>query len=446
MEAPETRYAKTGLVHIAYQVVGTGPIDLVYVPGFVSHLEVAWENVAYERFVRRLATFSRVILMDKRGTGLSDPVPLQDLPTLEQRMDDLLSVLDATGSERAVPLGVSDGCPLSILFAATHPARTTALVLYGGWARTLSAPDYPIGRDRGDFEELVERTEAEWGHGRALRLVNPSVADDPYIQRWWSRWERMAASPATAAGLLRLAFEGDVRAVLPTVRVPTLVLHRADDGWVPVHHGRYLGEHIPGARYVELPGSDHTPWIGDQDQVTDEVETFLTGHRPAPEPDRILATVLFTDIVESTRVAAQLGDRRWREVLAEHNALVRNKLDRHRGREVHTAGDGFLATFDGPARAIRCAFEISTGVRELGIEVRAGLHAGEIELAGEDIQGIAVHIGARVAATAGAGEILVSSTVKDLVSGSGFEFEDRGLHALKGVPGEWRLFSVRDGR
>lgn len=335
---------------------------------------------------------------------------------------------------------------MSILFAATHPARTTALVLYGGWARTLSAPDYPIGRDRGDFDELVERTEAEWGHGRALRLVNPSVADDPYIQRWWSRWERMAASPATAAGLLRLAFEGDVRAVLPTVRVPTLVLHRADDGWVPVHHGRYLGEHIPGARYVELPGSDHTPWIGDQDQVTDEVETFLTGHRPAPEPDRILATVLFTDIVESTRVAAQLGDRRWREVLAEHNALVRNKLDRHRGREVHTAGDGFLATFDGPARAIRCAFEISTGVRELGMEVRAGLHAGEIELAGEDIQGIAVHIGARVAAMAGAGEILVSSTVKDLVSGSGFEFEDRGLHALKGVPGEWRLFSVRDGR
>jgi pimeloyl-ACP methyl ester carboxylesterase len=440
---PETHYAKSAGVHIAYQVVGSGPFDLVFIPGFVSHLEVSWEQPAFERFIRRLAAFSRVILVEKRGTGLSDPVPLDALPTLEQRMDDLRAVLEAVDSERAALFGISEGCAIGALFAATHPTMTTALVLYGGWARTLWAPDYPWGTPPETFEQIALATEQRWGRGLGLELIAPSLVADDSMRRWWARWERLAASPAVAAALLRLAFEGDVRDVLPALRVPTLVLHRADDHWVPVEHGRYLGKHIPGAIYVELPGSDHTVWIGDQDAVLQEIEHFLTGTRPAPEPDRVLATVLFTDIVDSTKRAASLGDREWRDLLARHHAVVRDRLARFRGREVDTTGDGFLAIFDGPARAIRCAHEMVDAVRMLGIDLRAGLHTGEIELTDGDVQGIGVHIGARVSALAGAGEVLVSSTVKDLVTGSGIEFQDRGFHALKGVPGDWHLFAVK---
>jgi class 3 adenylate cyclase/pimeloyl-ACP methyl ester carboxylesterase len=442
MEIPETRYAKSGAVHIAYQVIGDGPRDLVYVPGFVSHLEVAWEQPRFERLIRRLASFARVILLDKRGTGLSDPVPLNALPTLEQRMDDLTAVLDAVGSPRTALLGVSEGASLSVLFAATHPHRTTALLLYGGWARTLFAPDYPWGMRPEAFDEVVASTEAGWGRGLSIDRIAPTVAADEHTRRWWARWERLSASPATAAALVRLAFEGDVRGVLPALRVPTLVLHRADDAWVLVQHGRFLGDRIGGARYVELPGSDHTPWAGDQDALVDEIEGFLTGRRPVAVADRVLSTVLFTDIVGSTDLAAALGDARWRSVLADHDGVVRRQLERFRGNEVKTTGDGFLATFDGPARAVRCAEAIRDGVAALDLRLRTGLHTGEIEIVGDDVGGIAVHIAARVMALAGTDEVLVSSTVKDLVVGSGIEFEDRGTHALKGVPGEWRLFAV----
>ena len=445
MDIPETNYAKAGNVHIAYQVIGDGPSDLLYIPGFVSHLEVSWEQPAFERFVRRLASFSRVILVEKRGTGLSDPVPLDALPTLEQRMDDLRAVLDEVGSERPALLGVSEGAALSILFAATHPERTRAMVLYGGWARTLRGPDYPWGQPEERFEQVVASTEAGWGRALAIDLIAPSYAHDQEFRRWWSRWERLAASPAMAAALVRLAFQGDVREILPALRVPTLILHRSGDLWVPVEHSRYLGERIPGARFVELPGADHTPWLGDQDALLEEIEHFLTGRWPVPDPDRILATVLFTDIVGSTDRAAELGDRRWKELLGEHDRIVRRQLERFRGREVHTTGDGFLATFDGPARAVRCAEAIREGLRAREIEIRAGIHTGEIELIGDDVGGIAVHIGARVMAMAGPGDILASSTVKDLVAGSGITFEDRGVHDLKGVPGEWRLFAVGKG-
>ena len=433
---PETRYAKSGDVHIAYQVVGAGLIDLVLVPGFVSHVEGWWEEPLCARFLERLASFSRLILFDKRGTGLSDREA--GVPTLEQRMDDVRAVMAAAGSERAAVLGISEGGAMSALFAATYPERTAALVLYGTFAEFRSWVPTPQ-----QFEHFLHAIDETWGTGQSLPRFAPSVADDPRIRRWWARFERAGASPGAAMALMRMNSEIDVRHVLPAIRVPTLVLHRTGDVTVDVEAGRYQAAHIPGAKYVELSGVDHLLFVGDSEATLDEIEEFLTGVRPVAEPDRVLATVLFTDIVGSTKLAARLGDRRWRDLLDAHHAAVRRELARVRGREVKTAGDGFLATFDGPARAIRCAGAISATVRTLGIEVRAGLHTGEIELIGEDVGGIAVHVGARVAALAGPGEVLVSSTVKDLVAGSGLRFEDRGVRHLEGIPEEWRLFALK---
>ncbi len=438
MTIPATRYAKSGDVNIAYQVVGEGPLDLVLVPGFASHVEHAWEDPSLARFLRRLASFSRLILFDKRGTGLSDRVSVTELPTLEQRMDDVRAVMDAVGAEQAALLGVSEGGPMSTLFAATYPERTTALVAYGAFAGRVGLPPSPE-----QVQPFLDAIERNWGQGFGIGLFAPSMANDESCRQWWARYERLALSPGAAVALVRMNMEIDTRHVLPAIRVPTLVLHRAGDRMVSVEQGRYLAEHISKAKYVELPGDDHAPWIGDQDAILDEIEEFLTGVRHGPDPDRVLATVLFTDIVGSTQRAVELGDRRWRDLLDGYYGVAHKELGRFRGREVKTTGDGFLATFDGPARGIRCACAIGDGARQLGIDSRAGLHTGECEVMGEDVGGIAVHIGARVAAEAGAGEVLVSSTVKDLVAGSGISFQDRGIHALKGVPGDWRLFAVQ---
>ena len=435
---PETKYAKSGDVNIAYQVVGDGPLDLVLVPGFASHVEYAWEDPSFARFLRRLASFSRLILFDKRGTGLSDRVSVTELPTLEQRMDDVRAVMDAVGAERAALLGVSEGGPMSTLFAATYPERTTALVLYGAFAGLSELQPSPE-----QMKPFLDAMERNWGQGFGIGLFAPSMAGDESCRQWWARFERLACSPGAAVALLRMNMEIDIRHILPAIRVPTLVLHRAGDRAVSVEQGRYMAEHISGAKYVELPGDDHAPWSGDQDAILGEIEEFLTGVRPGPEPDRVLATVLFTDIVGSTERAVKLGDRRWRDLLDGYYAVARKELGRFRGREVKTMGDGLLATFDGPARGIRCACAVSDAARQIGIETRAGLHTGECEMMGDDVGGIAVHIGARVAAMAGAGQVLVSSTVKDLVAGSGLQFEDRGSHTLKGVADEWRLFAVK---
>jgi class 3 adenylate cyclase len=440
---PTTRYATNGDTSLAYQVLGEGELDILLVTGWVISMEAFWENPAHARFFERLASLGRVILWDKRGTGLSDRVPAERPPTLEERMDDLRAVLDAAGSSRAALVGLSEGAALCSLFAATHPDRTSALVLYGGWARTLEGEDHPWQAGREEAEDFLAGLRQTWGDNAGLlTLWAPSALEDPPTRAWWNRSLRLGASPGGAVSWLRMAFDMDIRHVLPTIAVPTLVLHRQGDRMVDVANGRYLGERIPGARYVELPGDDHLWWIGDQDALLDEVESFLTGAPARHEPDRVLATVLFTDVVDSTQRASELGDRRWRDLLAAHDRLVREQLVRFRGQEVKTLGDGFLATFDGPGRAIRCACAVRDGVRELGLDVRAGLHTGECEIVGDDVGGLAVHIGARVGALAGPGEVLVSRTVKDLVAGSGTPFEERGSRTLKGVPGEWRLFAV----
>ena len=440
--APTTQYAKSGDVHIAYQVLGEGPMDLIFVPGFLSHLDCYSEEPSIWRFFERLASFSRLILFDKRGMGLSDRV--EGATTLEERMDDVRAVLDAVGSENAAVYGTSEGVPLSLLFAATYPEPTRGLVLFAGFPRALRAPDYPSGMSEQQGAVFVETLEREWGRGSFFaRLAAPSLANDPHFREWFARFERLSASPGTAVQMMLLNRQIDVRHVLPAIRVPTLILHRVGDGLMPVDASRYMAERIPGAKYIELPGKDHVPFgCEDTETTLDEVEEFLTGTKAVLEPDRILATVLFTDIVGSTQRAAELGDRRWRELLERHHGLVRKELTRFRGREVDTAGDGFLATFDGPARAIRCATSVRDRVSDLGLEIRAGLHTGECEQMGERIGGIAVHIGARVVGSAEPSEVLVSSTVKDLVAGSGIEFVDRGRHALKGVPDEWQLYSV----
>jgi pimeloyl-ACP methyl ester carboxylesterase/class 3 adenylate cyclase len=437
---PSIRYARSGDVHIAYQQLGEGPLDLVFVPGAWSHLEVFWEEPSVARFLRRLSGFARLILFDKRGTGLSDRVDA--LPTLEQRMDDVRAVMDAVGSERAALFGVSEGGPMCALFAATHPGRTTRLVLLGSFPRLAEADDYPWGRPAKLTDAFIERIERDWGQGISLPLFAPSAAGDERLERWFGRFERLGASPGAAVALTRMAAETDVRHLLPSISVPTLILHRTEDRVVPVEAARYLAERIPGSRYRELPGSDHFPWFGDQESMLAEIEEFVTGARPSPELDRFLATVLFTDIAGSTERLAQMGDRRWRETLEAHHDLVRRELERYRGREVDTAGDGFFATFDGPARAVRCALGIRDAVRQLGIDVRAGVHAGECENIGGKTGGLAVHIGARVAGFSRPGEVLVSSTVKDLVAGSGLRFVDRGTHELEGIPDRWSLFAA----
>jgi class 3 adenylate cyclase/pimeloyl-ACP methyl ester carboxylesterase len=435
MDMPETSYAKSGDVHIAYQVIGNGAFDLVCVYGSANNVETAWDFPEYAHFVTRLGSFARLIVFDKRGTGLSDRTV--GIAPLEERMDDVRAVMDAAGSERAALFGVSEGGPMSMLFSATYPARTQALVLYGTFAR----PDRLADLSTDEFQEHLKQVESGFGTGAALQRWVASRASDESFRRAWARFERHCASPAAIVRLMQMNREIDVRHVLPTIRVPTLVLHRSGDPSTGIDHGRYLAAHIPGAKLVELPGIDHIPVFGDADRLIDEIEEFLTGSRHEAEPDRVLATVMFTDIVESTRRAAELGDRQWRALLERHDQAVRAELQRHRGRAVKSLGDGFLATFDGPARAVRCAAAIAQSVTPLGIAVRSGLHTGEIELLrDDDIGGIAVHIAARVADLAGPGEALVSSTVRDLVAGSGLNFEDRGMHALRGLPEPLRLF------
>ena len=441
---PRTQYARSGSLNIAYQVVGDGPLDLVWVPPWVSHVEEAWEEPAYARFLERLASFSRLIVFDKRGTGMSDRVSEDRLPTLEERMDDMRAVLDAVGSERAAVFGSSEGGNMAVLFAATYVERTVALVTFAVYAKRVWSEDYPWAPTPEDRQRFYETVENEWGGEMDIAELAPTAGRDPQFVARLSRWFRRAASPGAALALARMNTQIDIRAVLPAIRVPALVLHRTRDRDVKIDEGRWIASQIPNARFVELPGDDHLPWVGDQDSVLGEIEEFLTGVRPTPEPDRVLATLLFTDVVGSTDRAVALGDRAWRELLERHDAVVRKELARWRGREVDTAGDGFFAAFDGPARAVRCATAIVAAVREIGLDLRAGIHTGECERVGEDLRGVAVHTAARVAALAGPGEVLVSSTVKDLVAGSGLAFADHGLATLKGIPGHWQLYAVAD--
>jgi pimeloyl-ACP methyl ester carboxylesterase len=444
VDLPQTRYAQSGDVSIAYQVVGEGPFDVVWVPGSVSNVELGWETAALGDIYRTVASFCRLVIFDKRGTGLSDRVA--GVADLETRMDDVRAVMDAAGSQRAALVGVSEGGPMSILFAATYPERTHALALYGTLPRFTRAPDYPFGPTRDDMLREEEREAQHWGTLELAReYVGPDASDEEV--ETLARRMRQSASPGAVRQLALMNAEIDVRDVLRTIRVPTLVLHRSGDH-IPIEGARWMARQIPGARFVELGEGTHMLFAGDWRRATDELERFLvplcTGGPAEPEPDTVLATVLFTDIVGSTAKAAELGDRGWRELLARHHTQVRRELARFRGVELDTAGDGFFARFDGPARAIRCATEIARSVHEIGLDVRAGLHTGECELLDDKVAGIAVSIGARVASQAGAGEVLVSQTVKDLVAGSGIAFEDRGVAPLKGVPGEWRLYAVAD--
>jgi class 3 adenylate cyclase len=444
----DVAFAQSGDVSIAYRVVGDGPVDLVYVQGAFTHLDVYWELPAFRRYCERLGEFCRLILFDKRGMGMSDRVP--GATPLDVRMDDIRAVMDAVGSTSAAIMGESEGGPLGILFAAAHPERTRALIVQGGEVRERTDEDWPWGEATvEEFEAGIATIPEIWGKlvdGPSERV--PSLNDDPGLPAfgaWWAKVQRNAATPAAWAAFSRMAFDIDVRDVVPSIHVPTLIIHAADDQVCHVENARWLARHIDGAKYVELPGADHLPWFHPERTLA-EIREFLTGSREPEEPDRVLATILFTDIAGSTELATRLGDGRWRDVLEGHHAVVRAELARYRGREVDTAGDGFLAVFDGPARAIRAANAIVAAVRPLGLEIRAGVHTGEIEqLPGGDIRGIAVHTGARVAATAAPGEVLVSSSVRDLVAGSGFTFTDRGTHVLKGIDEERRLYAVAPG-
>jgi pimeloyl-ACP methyl ester carboxylesterase len=438
---PPVRYAKNGDVHIAYQVVGEGPADLLFVTGALGNLRIWWEEPGAKRFWERLASFCRLIIFDKRGMGLSDR---GNFGTLEDRMDDMRAVLDAVGSERATLFGLSEGAPLSVLFGATYPERTAGLILYGAEVKEEVTDDWPWGEStREEFEESMKGVADRWDDGSTFtKYFMPSAGDDERLADWWRRLKTESFGPGDAIAYMRLAFEIDIRGVLPALDVPTLVMHQTRDRVCDVENGRYLGEHIRGARYVEIEGDDHIPWGPQSETILAEMNEFLTGDRAEPEPDRVLATVLFTDIVDSTRRAVELGDRRWRDLLETHHRTVRDEVARFRGRELDSAGDGIFASFDGPARGIRCARSIVDSVKTIGLGVRAGLHTGECELVGDKLGGIAVHIGARVASQADAGEVLVSRTVRDLVAGSGIEFRDRGVAELKGVPGEWQLYAV----
>jgi class 3 adenylate cyclase/pimeloyl-ACP methyl ester carboxylesterase len=441
---PATHYAKSGDVHIAYQVVGDGPIDLVLVHGWISHLEYQWEDPALARFLNRLASFSRLIVFDKRGTGLSDRVAESALPTLEQRMDDIRAVMDAAGSHRAVIFGISEGGPLSTLFAATYPGRTAALIMYGAYAKWIRTDDYPWAPTREEHEAAFIAFEKHWGTAIGLKTLAPSAANDERMRQWWAHFMRVSASPGAGVTLYRMNVEVDIRAILPTIRVPTLMLHRSGDRVLPCQGARYMAGQIPGAKFVELPGDDHIPWIGNADPLLAEIQEFLTGETPMLEADRVLATVMFIDIVQSTQRATAIGDSRWRDLVEDYQQQVDKEVARLGGRVVNTAGDGVFAIFDGPARAIKCARAVRDVVGTLGLAIRCGIHTGECEIGGNDVAGIAVHIGARVAARADPGEILLSSTVKDLIAGSRVECSDRGSHVLKGVSGRWRLFAVKE--
>lgn len=438
-----TRYARSRDVNVAYQVVGEGPRDLVYVPGFVSNIEVIWEEPSMARFLRRLASFSRLILFDKRGTGLSDRLAPRAMPTLEERMDDVRAVMDAVASPKATLLGHSEGGNMSMLFAATYPERAEGLILVSAHAKTIPSEDYPWAPAPEDTAAEIAEVERTFGDPDALpSWIAPSRMHDEAFRAWVAKYYRSGASPRAAAQLLEMNVEIDTTQVLSSIGVPTLCLYRTEDSGVKVDEGRWIASHIPDSKFVEIPGADHLLNASGSDVILDEIEEFMTGYRSSPVPERALATVLFTDIVGSTEKAAHMGDHAWRELLERHNAVVRSEIGRFRGRVIGTQGDGFLATFDGPARAIAAARSIIEALSPLGLEVRSGLHTGEIERVGDDVAGLAVHIGARIAAVAGPNEILVSRTVKDLVVGSGIQFDDRGEHALKGVPDEWRIYAT----
>ena len=436
----EVRYAVNDGVHIAYTVLGDGPIDVVYTSGIWSNLDVMWDEPRWAHFLDRLASFSRLIVFDMRGVGLSDRG--SEPPFLESQMDDMSAVMTAAGSESAVIFGGARGGAMSMLFAATYPERTKALVLYAGVAKTVRSADFPYGKSEHDQQAFFDRFVAEMGTGQNLDLQGPSGADDPRFVQWWARFERLVATPSAYRELAVIFRDLDVRAVLPSIQAPTLVLQRTGDRITPVDQARYLAGTIPAARLVEFPGDDHIPFLGDGDALVDEVEEFVTGSRPAPDVDRVLATVLFTDIVGSTERQAAMGDRAWKDVVLAHHSLVRRALTRWRGVENDTAGDGFYATFDGPARAVRCALEVADQVRDFGIEIRAGIHTGECEIVDGKYGGIAVATGARIAGLAGPSQVLVSQTVKDLVAGSGLVFDDHGEHSLKGVPQPWHLYAA----
>jgi class 3 adenylate cyclase/pimeloyl-ACP methyl ester carboxylesterase len=439
----ETSYAKVEGAYLAYQIVGEGPRDLVFTTSPIHNIDVMWEQPSIARFFGRLAGIGRLICYNPRGTGVSSP--MSPGTSLQEWMDDLRGVMDAVGVERAAIIGDTEGGPTAMMFAATYPERTSALVLINTFARFMRDVDYPAGLPAESIPKLVESFEQVYGTGAMVDVLAPSAAVDEEFRTWHARYQRLSMSGPGAAGTGYRAWlvDLDVRPILPSIRVPTLVLHRADNGFVRSGHGRFLADAIPGAKYVDLPGRDALYFVGDSEGILDEIEEFLTGARAEPEADRVLATILFTDVVGSTKLAADLGDRKWKEVLDRHDEVVRRQLARFRGREVITTGDGFLATFDGPARAINCARGIGSEVSHLGIDVRSGLHTGEVQLRGDDVSGIAVHLAARVMGTAGPGETIVSSTVKDLVVGSGIEFDDRGSHVLKGVPGEWHLYAAK---
>jgi pimeloyl-ACP methyl ester carboxylesterase len=435
------RYAQSGDANIAYRVLGDGPMSLVTAPGFVSHMEVLTELPELARGMDRLASFARLIVFDKREQGLSDRVGRP--PTIEEMVDDIVAVMDATETERAALFGVSEGAAMALMFAATYPDRCSHLVIWGGYARVTPAEGYPEGIPPEALDRWTEIMYRDWGGPVSMNVFAPSRVGEVAVEDWWGHLLRTGTSPRSAAALMELYKELDVRDALPLITAPTLVLHRTDDRAVPIAQGRYIAEHVAGARFIEVPGSDHLLWTEGGDAVLDEIEEFLTGTRGAAPTERALATVMFTDIVDSTAHAARMGDRQWRDLLDRHDAVVSRLVQRNRGRVVKTTGDGVLATFDGPARAIECARGATAAGHPLGIELRAGLHAGECEMRGDDVGGMAVHIGARVAALAGPGEVLVSGTLKDLVVGSGIEFDDRGATDLKGVPGEWRIYAVR---
>ena len=436
---PQTMYARSGDVNIAYQVVGDAPLDLVFVMGWVSHLEYCWREPSFARFLLRLASFSRLILFDKRGTGLSDRVPINQLPTLEQRMDDVRAVMNAVGSERAALCGVSEGGPMCSLFAATYPEKTLALVMIGTYAKRIRDADYPWGPTAEEREHFFEVMRRDWGGPVGIEERAPTLAHDPKFREWWAAFLRTGASPAAAVALTQMNAEIDVRNVLPSIRVPSLVIHRRDDQCLKVDEGRFVAERIPGAKFVELPGNDHLPFVGDQDAILDEMEEFLTGVRHTLEPDTVLATVLFTRIAG---VDERLRQSNWEELLRRLRAHIAKEIEWFRGREIDMIGDRPLAIFDGPARAVRCALAITEYASRLGVETRAGLHTGEVEILDGQVAGVAAEIGECVANEASAGEVLVSSTVKDLVAGSGITFEDRGSRVMSDC-GEWRLFSVQ---
>jgi class 3 adenylate cyclase len=437
---PETNYVKSGDIHIAYQTLGTANQDLVYLAGIFSHIELQWEHPLYERFLTRLSSFVRLIMLDMRGVGLSDRAG--QLPLLEDQMDDLTAVLDRVGASKTAIFGASQAAPMAILYAASFPEKVSALVLYGAYASAQRREDYSWGRDPEWIAQFLAQLENRWGQGTFLEQVAPSQTGDAVFQEWWARFERFSSSPGNAVAYARAHINDDVRDLLGSVSVPTLVIQRAGDTYRGAGQGKYLAERIPGARFVELQGRDHLPFVGNSDEIVEEIEEFLTGARSGSELGRVLATILFTDIVDSTGKAVELGDSRWNRLLASHNQIINLQLSKHRGRLIDTAGDGVLALFDGPARAIRCALAIRDSVHDLGLRVRVGLHTGEVEVGADDISGLGVHIGARIAALAGPDEVLVSRTVKDLVAGSGIGFQERGVHELKGVPDRWELFFV----